>query len=365
MQTTGVFYDGATAQDHNVNITIGASDITIEGVAITARNWALTNLHPIDPPTAGTPFRLTNDLYPGERLIIMDEAVIVALLRQSPALKGGYTKRHFGQVAGWTLAGFAALAVLAYVTLSWLPELLAPMLPDAWREKTGKQIESTVIESAKECVDSKGLAALGAMIANLSQGNDFPPLSVKIYDLPIVNAFAVSGGRVIMTRALIEAADTPEEITGVLAHEIGHVFHLHPEEQIVRLTGLQILMSIVGGSGGGEIVTNTAALATVLRYSREAEEEADSYARVALTNAKINPLGFKTFFEKIMKLGNETKKSTETASTLDRLGSVFSTHPDTEDRIKKIEPLPAGVTAVPSLSANEWLAMKKICDTKK
>ena len=118
------------------------------------------------------------------------------------------------------------------------------------------------------------------------------------------------------------------------------------------------------GSTNRRLGRNSAALAALLRYSRDAEREADSYARTMLENAAIDPLGLKRFFEKLMKMhgitptaGTPAKKS----SVLDRIGNVFSTHPGTEDRIKEIRALPSGKTPVKVLTSAQWLALQEIC----
>ncbi len=361
MSVPGVFFDGQSARDQEVMIRLENRELVITGPDMVTKHWPLFRMHPIDPPTPGTPFRLSHDAYPGERLIIRDETFIAQLLEESPALKGGYTVRHFGQVFGWTVGGIAALVAAGFIFLTILPQYLAPFLPEKWRTETGKQLEKSVIKGIGECTEPDGLHAVSAMVGNLADGNDLPPLTVKVYDLGLVNAFAVSGGRVIMTRGLIDAAESADEVTGVLAHEVGHVYHFHPEEQLVRLTGLQVLASIFSGGGNSDLVTNAAALATVLRYSRDAEEEADAYAQSALINANINPLGFKTFFEKISKLEGKKPTVDDTKSALDQLGNVFSTHPDTSERIKKIQPLPADAKPIPSLTDTEWEALQRIC----
>jgi beta-barrel assembly-enhancing protease len=96
----------------------------------------------------------------------------------------------------------------------------------------------------------------------------------------------------------------------------------------------------------------------VLRSSRAAEAEADQFANEALIKAKIDPQGLRTFFEKIMKI--EKEHSTDSA-VLGEIGSIFSTHPGTEERIKEIKLLPVGVAAKPVLTDQEWQALKKIC----
>ena len=108
----------------------------------------------------------------------------------------------------------------------------------------------------------------------------------------------------------------------------------------------------------GDMTTNMAFMATALRFTREAEAEADAYARETMVRAAIDPIGLKTFFEKILKLEGEHKDS---PAAISGLGGIFSTHPGTEERIKQIQPLPAGVVAKPSLDADQWKALKEIC----
>jgi beta-barrel assembly-enhancing protease len=148
----------------------------------------------------------------------------------------------------------------------------------------------------------------------------------------------------------------------VLAHEVGHVAHRHPEAQLIRMTGLQVLISVMSGSNGGTTGENAAAFAALLQYSRAAEREADAYARTSLVNAHIDPLGLKRFFEKILKIehGNGADGGKPSA-VLTKLGNIFATHPGTEERIKEITPLPAGIAPVTVLTPGAWEALKAIC----
>jgi beta-barrel assembly-enhancing protease len=143
-------------------------------------------------------------------------------------------------------------------------------------------------------------------------------------------------------------------VAGVLAHEIGHVGHKHPEAQMIRVMGVQVLLSLA--SGGGDTFGSAAAMLTILRYSRDAEREADAYARDMLKAAAIDPLGFKAFFESIKKETGELEEG-----TLGKLTSIISTHPMTDERIAAIEPLPAGVIARAVLNDADWRALRGIC----
>ncbi len=359
MAVNAIYFDGQTARDRTVSVQEDGVNITFSGDETPVMVWTISGLHAVDPPSPGQPYRLTHVDKPGARLIIRDESFISLLVARSSHLKGGYSKRDISHVFGWIIGGLAVVAALGYIAVALLPERVAQVMPESWRNRVGKQMEMSLVENARACHSPAGDAALGAMIGALAEGSpDLPPISVHVYDIPILNAFAVSGGNIILTRQLVETADAPDEVAGVLAHEIGHVFHRHPEAQLVRMKGVQILASVFTGSNGGDTLTSIASVAALLQYSRKAESEADAYARETLTKASIDPVGLKHFFEKIVKLEGESKKS---SGTLTVLGNLFDTHPGTAERMKEIMPLPPGVMPQPSLTDEQWKALKSIC----
>lgn len=359
MAVDAKYFDGQSAKDKSVSVQEDGTHLTFSGDDTPTTVWTISGLHAVDPPSRGQPYRLTHDDRPGTRLIIRDENFVASLVARSSHLKGGYSRRDISHIFGWIVGGLAVVAALGYIAVALLPERVAQVMPESWRNRIGKQMETSLVDNARACHSPAGDAALGAMIGALAEGSpDLPPISVHIYDIPILNAFAVSGGNIILTRELVETANAPDEVAGVLAHEIGHVFHRHPEAQLVRMEGVQILASVFTGSNGGDTLTSLAGVAALLRYSRKAEIEADAYAREALTKASIDPIGMKHFFEMLLKREGESKKQSDTFTAL---GNMFSTHPGTEDRIKEIMPLPVGVAAKPSLTGEQWKALKSIC----
>ncbi len=363
MSVDAVYFDGESARDNSITLRRVGSDLEFLGEGTALTTWSIKGLHPIDAPTPGQPFRITHDDKPGARLIIKDQAFIDELIAANAHLKGGYSWRHLGHVLGWTAAGLVGLAAIGYICMTVLPHQIAKILPNEWRNRMGEQVVSALVGTAKRCETAEGQVAVSAMIAALAEsGTDLPPISVEVYDMDLVNAFAAPGGRIVLTRGLIQEASSPDEVTGVLAHELGHVYHRHSEAQLVRVSGLQIVVSAITGATGTDIVTTAAGLAAILRYTREAESEADQFARDVMTSASIDPMGLKRFFEKIMKMeGHAPQKSETNPSALDRLGNVFSTHPGTEDRIKEIAPLPAGKTPVKIMTEEQWQALRKVC----
>ena len=359
MAVAATYYDGQSAGDNPVSVVFDGAAIAISGPNTGKIIWPVSGLHAIDPPALGHVFRLTHDGWPGARLVVRDEAFIVSLIERAPQLKGGVSFADMGKILAWIVGGLALAGLATWALIYLMPDQLAQVMPNSWRIRTGNAIEAAMADGAKRCDSTAGEEALGALIGDLAEGNpDLPPVSIHIYDIPVMNAFAVSGGNIIVTRKLLDQADVPEELAGVLAHEIGHVYYRHPEAQMIRATGLQVLASVITGSNGGNFGTNAALMAALVQHTREMEAQADGYARQALDNASIDPQGLKRFFEKVLAL---EKKHGIDSGPFAALGNILSDHPGTEDRIKLIKPLSPGKVAKPPMSPEQWQALKKIC----
>jgi Zn-dependent protease with chaperone function len=357
MAIEAVYFDGETARDNKVVVSLEPSGLQFSGDGVPAQTWTLSGLTAIDPPHMGHPLRLSHDSHAGARLSLRNDEFTQQLLNAAPHLKGGFHPQRALRLFLWIGGGLTILAGLIYLTLNFAPQRLAVLLPDAWSKRVGEQMEASLVQRAKVCQTPDGDRAIAAMLANLTEGSpDMPPLRVRIYDIPIMNAFALPGGYIVLTRGLLREATEPGEVAGVLAHEIGHVAHHHPEAQMIRIAGMQVLISVATGTSGGNNASSLAGLAAILKSSRDAEREADAYAAGMLSAARFDPMGLKHFFEKILK--EEGKSS---GSAFSNLGTVFSTHPVTTERIAQIKPLPAGVVLRSPLSDAQWKDLKAIC----
>ena len=119
-----------------------------------------------------------------------------------------------------------------------------------------------------------------------------------LLDWSLVNAFAVPGGQIILTRGLVQRAGSSDEVAGVLAHELGHTLELHPEVGIIRALGLAAATQLAFAGSQGT-VSNIGLVLTQLRYTRIAEREADAHALRMLKGAGISAKGFGDFFERL------------------------------------------------------------------
>ena len=151
-----------------------------------------------------------------------------------------------------------------------------------------------------------------------------------------INAFAIPGGFIYVTRGLIALADSEAELAGVIAHEIGHVTALHSSTRQAtgRLAGLgAVAAGILFGQAGSQL-GNLIGRASIQNYSQRQEFEADSLGVRYLSRAGYDTKAMASFLTKmraVSKLNN--KKLGRPESTVDQY-SIFASHPRTLERVQ-------------------------------
>jgi predicted Zn-dependent protease len=257
---------------------------------------------------------------------------------------------------------------------------LARLMPEGVRQTLGERTVKSMTAGKPECTAPAGRIAVDRLSQRLAavapSGTTF---AITVVDWGLVNAFATPGNRIVLTRGLIEKAESPDEVAGVLAHEMGHGIALHPETGIVRSIGLAAAVELMLGGGGGTL-SNIGLLLAQLSYTRAAEEEADEVALKMLRDAGISNEGIAAFFRRIearspagdddgAEPGDKAKPDAEkrngdAATRTERgrggLGSMLSTHPATEDRLRRIA-AEGRYPATPALAKADWQAMKSMC----
>lgn len=170
----------------------------------------------------------------------------------------------------------------------------------------------------------------------------------KVVDSPDINAFALPGGFIYVNRGLIEEADNESELVGVLGHEIGHVVERHSVDQVKRAQlagiGLTVLDLFVGGKGAtGELANIAGQMVTsgaFMKFSRDAEREADRVGARNVYDAGWDPEGMITFFRKLDALREGRPNAIE---------NFFATHPNPDERANNITALLASFPASETL----------------
>jgi predicted Zn-dependent protease len=196
----------------------------------------------------------------------------------------------------------------------------------------GKQLAQEVERQAKVIDDPVIAEYVNRVGQNLVRNSDAKvPFTIKVLDTEEVNAFALPGGFFFVNSGLILKAESEAELAGVMAHEIAHVAARHGTRQQTKgeIAQIATIPLIFMGGWAGYAIRQGMGIAIpmgFLVFSRGMEAEADYLGLQYMYKAGYDPTAFVDFFEKIETL--EKKKPGSVAK-------VFSTHPMTDDRIKK------------------------------
>ena len=132
-----------------------------------------------------------------------------------------------------------------------------------------------------------------------------------ILNSPIVNAFALPGGYIYLTRGLIYLCQNEAQLAGVIAHEIGHVTGRHSAKRYTRAVGTNLLGNLLNTLIKNPILqnlTNTTSSLYLLSYSRNHEYEADSLATRYMIRAGFDPYEMANFLKQMEQYSNLQKK---------------------------------------------------------
>jgi len=171
-------------------------------------------------------------------------------------------------------------------------------------------------------------ACLDSIKKRLCDANGIEDSSITIHILvkDDVNAFALPNRQLVVYTGLIRYCKSPEELGGVLAHEIAHMEHRHVMKKLVKEVGLTMLTTIAGGESSGEIGRQVAKLLSSSAFDREQESEADISAVHMMAKADFDSEHLANF---LFRLSQEKKNIPKNFEWL-------STHPNSQDRSAEI-----------------------------
>jgi beta-barrel assembly-enhancing protease len=246
-------------------------------------------------------------------LYLKNPDVIRAFRQAAPAHLNSLLERAAEQVRqvrkGHRLVwGGVGGSLLALVLGLWfgsdvLVELAVDRIPIEWEQKLGQSAYRDFLGGQEVIQQGPAVAAVEEMTRRLaSQIPDNPyRFDVTVVKSDVVNAFALPGGYVVVFTGLMKKAERPEEVAGVLSHELNHVLQRHGLERIVKQLGFIAMASIIVGNqqGLGQMMKQLGVELMTLKFGRAQETEADLTGLQLLYRAKIDPSGMITFFERL------------------------------------------------------------------
>ena len=192
-----------------------------------------------------------------------------------------------------------------------------------------REIEKDLTLYRRDPIVTEYIKQLGERLVRYSKRKNIV-YHFKVVDADVVNAFALPGGYIYVNLGLIRAAEYESELAGVIGHEIAHVVGRHGAKQLTKQLGFAALEQLVLGKDPNQLERLAGTIAksgALMKYSRDAEREADANAVEQLYDAGIDPVGMATFFETLRRLHKRQPGQLE---------QFFSTHPPTNERIQNV-----------------------------
>lgn len=363
---TGIFYDGLTSNRNEVTVEITGDAVEAsapDGVLLA--QWRFVDISPLAAPAGMLRIGLTRAKVPA-RLEIRDPALAAALLAHAkPIDRTGLTDRRTRlKVVAYSLAAIATLVGGAIWGVPLLAGRIAVHLPISLEMRLGAAIDMEVRQALDTSIDGKpfecgtgnspqavaGRAAFAKLVAPLERAAGLPlPLRVLVVRRADVNAITLPGGRVYVFKGLLTKAEAPDEVAGVLGHEIGHVAHRDGTKSVLETAGLSLLFGMLLGDftgGGAAIIAARMVLQTA--YSRAAETTADEFGANLMYKVGGDPHALGAILLRISGKGLAAPH-------------FLLDHPEAQQRADAIAKIAQPSPMKALLTPTEWDALKSIC----
>lgn len=227
---------------------------------------------------------------------------------------------------------------------------LSPMahaIPWGWEKKLGYVFDSDFTN--RECRSTlqaqELLQRLVKRIYPVTPEDGLISIDVRVVQDPAINAYAELGGRISVNSGLLQQAESPEELAGILSHEIGHVQNRHiMQGMIVRMMTVEGLRMIF--SGGTSSTVDWTRYFLNMSFTRTQESQADEAGLRRLQKAHVDNQGFRHFFERMEKSGSAS--------------AFISDHPSNRERLEMAETFDNN-NVMPVMTSEEWQVLKNYC----
>lgn len=225
-----------------------------------------------------------------------------------------------GVVALVPLLALVVLLTRADDVVGWLVK----QIPHEQEAKLGDLVLAQTRAQMRVLESGPAVDAVRLMGQRLTTGSAYT-YRWLVVDQPELNAFAAPGGVVVVYSGLLQAAKTPEEAAGVIAHEVAHAELRHGLQGMVKGLGVRAGAAVLLGDWSGAALGQAMTSLLEMKFSREAEAAADTEGLRRLVAARINPAGMADFMDTL------ARQSPGAA-----VPELLSTHPASEDRAARL-----------------------------
>lgn len=355
----GRFYNGQEAWTHHVELRIDPGMLSFIGPDSGPRGWPLGAIRLLPPPPNAAWITLVSDDFPNQRLRV-PQSLQPALNAACPNLYRMTERDHVAWriIGGSIAAAVTAFAILFMFVLPWTAHRIAAAVPYEAEARLGDNVYDAFMQDVRHrtgavalCEAQSGVTALRKLRNRLiEERKPRIPLRLVVVTDDEVNAYALPGGLIILTSALLQEVRNEAELAGILAHEAAHIENRHSLAHAVQSGAAVYIVGLLVGDMSGALASSyVAGQLAELAYSRTAEAEADALAVAWLRTANIDPGVAAGFFDRLAEK--------DPAQFV-----LLSTHPASESRGAVFRDGAQPGRAV--LTAAEWSSLKAICSKK-
>jgi Zn-dependent protease with chaperone function len=349
----GYYLDGRSASRVEVEVTVAPENLTITSGAGTLV-WPYTEVRQTEGFYDNELIRIERG---GEALCVADPGFLRAIREIAPRHSKKFhdpdrRKRRMIWVPAAAVAAVILTTALYFRGIPAAASYMAERIPVTWEEELGRQTLESFIGQLTECEDEVLGGHISKIVKRLDSAAPEHPYTFRVHviNTDAVNAFALPGGDIVIFSGLIEMTERPEELAGVLAHEMQHIILKHSTKGMMESLSTYMLFKFMAGDAyAGGLVQSLGNL----RYSRLHEKTADEEGLEILLNAGVDPEGFIGFFEKMDELHGDVPEAL----------SYLSTHPFAKERINYIRENTDGmrVETTALLPGVDWEEAKEGC----
>ncbi len=313
---TGAYFDGKSSMRQYASLLIVGSHVSLLGENLSRR-------------VRGSELELSEHSRHGALLVkfkggalceLPQSVVLFNRLRmagaQVPDLAlGAHLLSGDWRLVALVLAFLVGVMVAAY---AWLipaaAQMAAPMIPESIKKSIGEQVLQTLdtrwFVRRQSATPPQLQDDIAARFAKLQSDYKKPIATLEFRQTqkdsqgkPVIgpNALTLPGGKIVLTDEMVELLKGDlDAISGVLAHELGHAAYDHPTTGVLKAAALTALGSAVIGDYSSVLAAAPAVVAQ-LKYGREAEAQADSFAFELMCSKRIDPSRTAQLFEEALK----------------------------------------------------------------
>jgi Zn-dependent protease with chaperone function len=355
-QVYGFYSDGKTAARRLVWLQISEETLDLlptHPADTTAVQWPRQEVRLRDGEAQARRSGVAILVYGAEQVRLASSGDLHQLRADLPGLAGAdpKTRQERRATLQW-LAGIAASLAALYFILPLLAAWGAGFVPLSWQREMGERAEAELTTAlnrgspATVCADTENndLARRAAVaLAEVAQLPEAP--SIRVYRIPLPNAFALPGNRIVLTQGMLQRMQTPDQALAVLAHETAHLAHADPLASVIQHQGWGLAAQVLFGTG---LLSNVAQVVPIFAYHRDLERRADAEGARYMAALGRPPQALAEALHRLA--GNDG-------------GGWLSTHPGTDERAAALAAL--ALTPAPhaplTASPAEWRQLRAAC----